>query len=209
MFGVGERMTYKIRGNDPNILMNKLIFHNTPDRKNRIEGFCQRDIYRKQLAIDFNLLIPQPNYLYRGLHDGSKDFIRETDWNLNNWGTFSNAFNGAVTETKDEITIYFEIEFELGVEAIVPYPIIVAICNLVDVPFTYLYYARNEAIWGFESYGQKDTCPRICISRLNKRLKNEEDLLGLRKEFLTTDELIEILAKERCKKCHEQHKEDK
>lgn len=194
-------MTYKFREDDPNILMNKLIFNNTPDRKNRIVSFCPRDLYRKQFAIDFNLLIPQPNYLYMGLCDGSKDFIRETDWNLNNWGTSSNAFNGVVTETKDEITIYFEIEFELGVGAIVPYPIIVAICNLVGVSFTYLYYARNEAIWGVESYGQKDTCPRICISRLNKRHKDEEDLLGLRKEFLTTDKLIETLAKERCKKC--------
>lgn len=199
MLGVEmEQKVYKMRANDPNVLMNKLIFPTSKVREGIIKEFCPKDIFRNQLAIDFNCLIPQPNYLYHGLDDGIGDFTYAVDWNLKNWQAADNAFNGTVEETKDEITIYFDIDFICG---LIPYPIIVAIANLVIAPFTHLYYARNEEAWGIERYGIKDTCSKICISRLEKRVCDEADLLELRKEFLTTDELIEILAKERCNQC--------
>lgn len=136
--------------------------------------------------IDFENYIPSPPHMYRGniTMEDEKDFpCNWHSWQSENWGTKWNAADRAASfeEVADQVQLVFEFTTAWNV----PYPIISAINNLANTPFTHSYFDEGENFWGVEEWGADPYEKReeqICV-RSEARKNDTADLQGLRELF--------------------------
>ena len=139
--------------------------------------------------IDFARLIPRPCHIYRGNLSGEdeRDFGPYTwhAWNRANWGTKWNAYDSSMACDSGVVTLRFETAWS------VPYPIIIAIANTLNTPFTHRYLCETAEWWGIEQWGEKKFSEGV-TSRIGKQCDDPDDWRSLVREFWGEDLLSEL-----------------
>lgn len=196
----------KITFGKDNIVSNKIEFEcENGEIDDVLRYIAERDVFNNTFAIDFDKIIPRPNYLYPcGTNEvDDNDFVFSKQWHLQYWGTEGFPFNRytVISDLNDlkfkKVSMFFDTFFTE--KNLLPYNIIVGISHLLDRKFIHKYYVeKNEVFWGVEKWGTSLTVP-CKIARIEKRFRKEDDLIGLRKEFLDLETLINLLVSERCK----------
>jgi hypothetical protein len=135
----------------PNNVRNKLIFNTEEDYLNARELLWTEE-EPDGPGVDFNILIPQPEGIYRG-NMSKQDHITYPinwyDWNTNNWDTKWNAYDSE--DLPDEFAIAFTTAWSP------PYPVIVALANKLNtIGLTHAYVCEHTEYWGVEEWYQRE-----------------------------------------------------
>lgn len=155
----------------PNHVTHKLIFES--QHADRVFAMCPNG------TLDFNLLIPQPPEVYRGClsAEDEDDFpCNWHSWNREHWGTKWGAYDGRTAIEGDVAVVVFDTAWS------VPYPILSALNNRLQVPFEHRYYDEGDNFWGIEKWGEhKHDTGRVM--RISKRWSDPEDQQALQLEL--------------------------
>ena len=160
------------------IVINKLVIPFSPENKEELLSKV-RAFLTLEDRLDFSLLIPPPPQIYIGnlAFEGEKDFqCNWSRWNTENWGTKWNVESSSFTVKKEEKV--FEIVFNTAWT--IPYPVISAINNRLQVPFVHRYFEEGSSFWGIEIWGRERlSFEAATISRIEKRYSLDEDYRSL------------------------------
>lgn len=135
----------------PNHVTNVLTF-----KKSDLEAVEMIFPQIKDDGIDFDILIPMPDHIYRGWpgisanDEGDFGEARTSlGWARENWGTRWNAYSRDFKESEfdnESFDIWFDTAWS------VPYPAITAFANKTMIPFTHRYYDEGGWTWGVEKW---------------------------------------------------------
>jgi Ferredoxin-like domain in Api92-like protein len=147
----------------PNHVTHKILF--SADKLDAVKAvICTGD------CIDFEKLIPSPPQKYHGNTNSTdeEDFpCNWYSWNLQNWGTKWNAYQGSLGQAEDgRAFLKFDTAWSI------PYPVMSAFANRFAIPFEHRYYDEGHNFWGIERWDIKwgET-----LQRVEKLFKRPED----------------------------------
>lgn len=159
----------------PNHITNKLIFDKQHKQK-VLDLLCNNEKF------DFQLLIPQPLYIYQGnLSAKDIEYFQEhtwDNWNRMYWGTKWNCYHqshGFISD--DSAFIQFDTAWSI------PKPIITAFANSMKFNFIHKYIDEGFNFWGVDQWLLEDNIMR----RTNLSFNNESNKLELSLELLKYD----------------------
>jgi hypothetical protein len=126
---------------------------------------------------DFETLVPSPSNMYHGdlSSDDEKDFkVNWRNWQIENWGTKWNAYDGKCEVIDDKAVITFDTAWSN------PYPVLAAFCNRFQIPFEHRYVDEGSNFWGIDLWDRPEwpkTGAKVC--RIQKHWKRKEDYTPL------------------------------